>query len=692
MDALASQPPMCSSTTRLPDSNRCQLKVVIIGGGICGTALAAGLLGSKHIDCHIYEKVSEYRDVGAGLSLHKNAISAMKQIDMGLFRAYLNRAVDIGQENQEMATEVILAAGRFKGVKVGELGRAKGRKSISRADLLAGFLEQVPKDNISFGKQVVKIWETHPGTERSSTDSVAPKNGDSAEVAEHPIHIEFADGSRAHADVLIGCDGIHSTVRSYLLGEDHSATKPKNHDGWQVFRTLISTEEAVEKWGVEMMLTQTVPILLGPYGHVNMIPMKKGQMLSAGVAIRGAARSDSAFGPSSSTPRPPPNVPQNTPATESSMVPWLWMANLNNMSVGNLLSNRSGSSTPGSSSPPPPEDRSQSPKSPGGKSTGPVLNAGLYRDYTREAREIVHMVAADTSASWAVADHDHAPFYARSCVAMAGDAAHAALPFAGNGAAQALEDAAVLTHLLRNYVRTPDQAEMALWAYEKVRMGRSQTAVEISREYGRVYSFNPVLVEGQWVNLHEKPSMMMKWFRKQAAFTNEFDVAQQNVRAEKLFLKCERAVNKTDIAARESVETVGKVEGGKKQTNGDAQETQPLKTKTKTEEVKNEEVSKAPTTMGEGTSPTSTWASLNTLRGGDKEEAGDLKRERKEEKALDGDDGERMDREEANDDEDMHDVKSVASVGGDSDYDFVDDYLDDADDELEEEEEDGSDL
>lgn len=688
MDALASQPPTCSSTTRLPDGHRPQLKVAIIGGGICGTALAAGLLGSRHIDCHIYEKVSEYRDVGAGLSLHKNAIGAMKQIDMELFRAYLTRAVDIGQENQEMATEVILAAGKFKGVKVGELGRAKGRKSISRADLLAGFLEQVPKDNISFGKQVVKIWETHPGTGRSSTASVAPYNGDSAEVADHPIHIEFADGSRAHADVLIGCDGIHSTVRSYLLGEDHPATKPKNHDGWQVFRTLISTEEAIEKWGVDAKLTQTVPILLGPNGHVNMIPMKKGQMLSAGVAIRGAARSDSAFGPSSSAPTSPPSIPQNIPATESGMVPWLWMANLNNMSVGNLLSNHSGSPTPANSSQAPSDNHSQSPKSAGGKSTGPVLNADLYRDYTREAREIVHMIAADTSASWAVADHDHAPFYVRGCVAMAGDAAHAALPFAGNGAAQALEDAAVLTHLLRNYVRTPDQAEMALLEYEKVRMGRSQTAVEISREYGRVYSFSPVLVEGKWVKLHEKPTMMMKWFKKQAAFTNEFDVVQQNVRAERLFLKCERGV-KRDIAARASVEKV--MEGGK-QTNRDAL-AHPSKTKTKTEKVKNEEVSKAPTTMGEGTSPTSTWASLDTLRGGkEDEEAGDLERERKEEEALDGDDGEHVEREEANDNEDMHNVKSVASMGGDSEYDFVDDYLDDADGELEEEEEDESDL
>ncbi|KAK3347698.1 FAD/NAD(P)-binding domain-containing protein [Neurospora tetraspora] len=671
MDALASQPPVCSSTTRLPDSQRHQIKVAIIGGGICGTALAAGLLESRYIDCHIYEKVPMYRDVGAGLSLHKNAIGAMKLINPELFNAYQKKAVDIAQENQEMATEVILAAGKHKGLKVGELGRARGRKSVSRADLLEGFLELVPKENISFGKQVVKIWETHHGSERSRTDSVAPCTEDSGEY-DHPIHIEFADGSRAHADVLIGCDGIHSSVRAYLLGEDHPATKPKNHDGWQIYRTLIPTKKAIEKWGVDEKLTQTVPILLGPNGHINIIPMKNGKMLSAGVAVRGAARPDTAIGPSSvpaSAPASTSTVPPTPPDTESGVVPWVWYAALNNTTVGDLFTYRTNSSTPANPSPAPPAYQTQPPNSLPGQGT-PKLNPYLYKDYTREAQKIVCMVAADTSASWAVADHDNAPYYARGCVAMAGDAAHAALPFAGNGAAQALEDAAVLAHLLRTYVRTPEMAETALWAYEKVRMERSQNVVEIARQYGRVYSFNPVQHEGKWAKLHEKPEVMMQWFRQQAAVTNEFNVELQNEWAERLFV--------TELALRGRARMQSSEAEGSQGTH-----TQP---KTKTDEVKNEEVSNMQT-MGEGTSPTSTWVSLETIRGGEEGE----NVERKEAGVVDGEDGEHVEREEANDD-DMHDMESVASFGQDSDYDFVDDYMDDADDELEDEEEDGSDL
>ncbi|KAK3496221.1 hypothetical protein B0T13DRAFT_448645 [Neurospora crassa] len=668
MDALASQPPVCSSTTRLPESQQQQLKVAIIGGGICGVALAVGLLRSKHIDFHIYEKMAIYRDVGAGLSLHRNALAAMHLIDPDLIKAYQKKAVKIGQEDQEMATEVILAAGRHSGRKVGELGRARGRKSVSRADLLDGFLEQVPKEHISFGKQVVRVWETHPGTERSSTDSVAPYSEDSAEY-DHPIHVEFADGTRAHADVLIGCDGIHSIVRSYILGEDHPATKPKNHDGWKIYRTLIPTEVAIEQWGIDKKLTQTVPILLGPNGHINMIPMKKGQMLSAGVAVRGAAQLNGAFGPSTvpvSAPVPPSTAPLSPLDSESGIVPWVWYTALHNTTIGDFITHHTRPSSHENSPQAHPVYQPQPSNSLPGQGI-PVTKPYLYRDYTREAQKIVRMVAADTSASWAVGDHNHAPYFARGCVAMAGDAAHAALPFAGNGAAQALEDAAVLAHLFRTYVRTPEMAETALWAYERVRMARSQRVVEMAREYGRVYSFNPIRYRGQWVKLHEKPEVMMQWFRQQAAYTNEHDVAFQNKWAGQVFL----------------MESTRKKEA-RKQSEGAEDSSTDTHPKTKTDEVKSEEISNV-RTMGEGTSPRSTWVSLVALRG--REQGGRV--EGREAAVMDGEDGERVERDEAIDDDDTHDVESVTSLGQDSDYDFVDDLSDDADDEMEDEDEDG---
>ncbi|KAI1104263.1 FAD/NAD(P)-binding domain-containing protein [Jackrogersella minutella] len=411
------------------DENR--VKVAIVGGGIAGLALAAGLVKKPHLDVHVYESVPAYKDIGAGLALHLNAIKAMALIGPEVKQAYFDKALSMGDENQEMVTQVILGQGPHKGQLVAELGRAKGRKTVSRADLLDGFLALIPSGRISFGKKLVSIDQQTSG--------------------KHAVRLTFQDGTEATADCLLGADGIHSVTRNYLLGPDHPAAAPKNHDGWQIYRTLVSTEEARKQ--IDPKWTTSVPILLGPRGHINCIPLNKNTRLSAGVAVRGAVF------PDATAPRP--------------------------------------------------------------------LDPGLYADYSEEARRIVRMVARDTSASWTAADHDHAPFYARGRVAMLGDAAHAALPFAGNGAAQALEDAAVLDSLLA-HVHRPDQIPRALAAFDEVRRPRSQAVVDLARKFGRVYAYAE---DG----MHEDPERMKGFFAEMAAFTNEFDVKGQSERALRVF-------------------------------------------------------------------------------------------------------------------------------------------------------------
>lgn len=88
---------------------------------------------------------------------------------------------------------------------------------------------------------------------------------------------------------------------------------------------------------------------------------------------------------------------------------------------------------------------------------------------------------------WKIQDHDHAHTYYVGRVAMIGDAAHATAPHAGNGAAQAIEDAAVLTGVF-SHVTSNDQVDAALKAFDQIRRPRSQKVVEITRQFGRLYS------------------------------------------------------------------------------------------------------------------------------------------------------------------------------------------------------------
>lgn len=454
----------------MPSGPDGKIAVAIAGGGIAGLALAAGLAKQPHISVRVYESVPRYRDVGAGLALHLNAIKAMSLIGPELRCAYFDKALVMADDKDtEMATEVILAHGESRGTRVAELGRAKGRMSIARSDLLDGFWELLPKDTVVFGKKLASISTTITTTATETPDSTQPPaNGQSqGQGGRKMVQIEFEDGTTAEADVLIGADGVHSLTRSYLLGADHPATPPKNHDNWVVYRTMVSMDEARRcidaKW-----CGGGVPILLGPRGHVNIIPLNKGTRLSAGIAVRGASN------------------------------PGLVTA----------------------ASPSPTGDRGA-----GGEQRR--LDPDNYADYTEEAQKIIRMIARDTSASWKPADHDHAPFYARGSVAVVGDAAHASLPFAGNGAAQALEDSAVLVALFAR-LRGPRDAEKALKAYDVVRRERSQRVVDLARKFGRVYAYAE---DG----MHESPERMKGFFREMSRFTNEFDVERQNREAVELF-------------------------------------------------------------------------------------------------------------------------------------------------------------
>jgi 2-polyprenyl-6-methoxyphenol hydroxylase-like FAD-dependent oxidoreductase len=70
-------------------------------------------------------------------------------------------------------------------------------------------------------------------------------------------------------------------------------------------------------------------------------------------------------------------------------------------------------------------------------------------------------------------------------VALLGDAAHAMTPNLGQGACQALEDAATLAAVLDEYPTIPT----GLARYDQLRRGRTQAIVRRSRQMGAI---------GQW--------------------------------------------------------------------------------------------------------------------------------------------------------------------------------------------------
>ncbi|XXH01161.1 hypothetical protein Hte_007514 [Hypoxylon texense] len=115
------------------------------------------------------------------------------------------------------------------------------------------------------------------------------------------------------------------------------------------------------------------------------------------------------------------------------------------------------------------------------------FDASAWKSFCPEVTSLVSLLEKEPREDWKIQDHDHASVYCRGRVAMVGDAAHATAPHAGNGAAQAIEDAAILTRVFA-HVTSRYHVDAALKAFDQVRRPRSQKVVDITREFGRLYS------------------------------------------------------------------------------------------------------------------------------------------------------------------------------------------------------------
>jgi salicylate hydroxylase len=103
-------------------------------------------------------------------------------------------------------------------------------------------------------------------------------------------------------------------------------------------------------------------------------------------------------------------------------------------------------------------------------------------DWCEQAQTVLG--APDLWLRWPLFDRRPSSRWGRGPVTLLGDAAHPSLPFLAQGAAMAIEDAAVLANCLR---LTPEAPERALRLYEDQRRARTARVQRIARRNGRIY-------------------------------------------------------------------------------------------------------------------------------------------------------------------------------------------------------------
>jgi salicylate hydroxylase len=225
------------------------LRVAVIGAGIGGLA-AACALRQRGFDVHVYERVAELGEVGAGLQLGPNAVKVLRALGveqaLGPLAFEPTNIVSLGWNRAEL---------RFRQPLKAVATERFGARYLTahRADVHRLLCEQLPENTISLGARCT---------------GVASRGGRATAA--------FEDGRTIEADVIVGADGINSEVRASLFG-----TQPARYTQQMAWRCMVPIGRVPTRIGPDRMVAigrDEYVGWIGPDGHVICYPIRGGEL------------------------------------------------------------------------------------------------------------------------------------------------------------------------------------------------------------------------------------------------------------------------------------------------------------------------------------------------------------------------------------------------------------------------------
>ncbi len=222
------------------------LKIIIGGGGIGGMAAGLALLRAGY-DVEIYEQASALGEVGAGIQVSPNGARALDYL--GVFEDL--KAVSCAPERKEF--RLWNTGDTWPMFDLGAIALEKygyPYLTVYRPDLLNALVtavQRIKPDAVHLGSSVAGI----------------EQNEDSASLV-------LANGDVITGDVVIGADGVKSTVRNALWGADNP-----RFAGMIAWRSVIPMKNLPEH--MQKMVGST---WIGPGGHAVNYPLRGGELMN----------------------------------------------------------------------------------------------------------------------------------------------------------------------------------------------------------------------------------------------------------------------------------------------------------------------------------------------------------------------------------------------------------------------------
>ncbi|HEY9657559.1 MAG TPA: FAD-dependent urate hydroxylase HpxO, partial [Allocoleopsis sp.] len=208
------------------------LKAVIIGAGIGG--LTTGIaLSQAGYQVEIYDRVSELRPAGAGISLWSNGVKVLNRLGLGDRLAKIGGIMDQMQYRNKTGE-------LWNDISLQPLIEQVGQRPypVARTDLQQLLLDAFPGE--------VKLNHQCIGVEEDG----------------QRITARFENGHETTGDLVIAADGIRSVLRQYVLGE---VLEP-SYGGYVNWNGLVAASP-------DLAPPNTWMIYVGEYKRASMMPI-----------------------------------------------------------------------------------------------------------------------------------------------------------------------------------------------------------------------------------------------------------------------------------------------------------------------------------------------------------------------------------------------------------------------------------